>query len=315
MASLPKTILEAGKRLGLKPAPGAAIVYGVKDGYLVELAQGGNDNNAIVEIVRYGDAARDAPVRDGLQRSPSLAAAGVPVKKVEVAGGLAVYKHARPMFRSLDSAKIAAEVDALLGAVKTVSPPPAAACRLCGATSGSDPVLVNGVVDRVCPACIERLQHEAKVATERYEALPVNVPLAVLAAAVLATVVAVAWAGLAIATTRMFWLVAIAGGALIGWGTTKAAGRGGLVPQVVGALFTVISVLLGEILFAAYHVQQFAKSRGQVVHWDIFISRIPAILWDLGGDTLFALGGGLVGALYAVAKAGKPKLDVKVERG
>lgn len=315
MTSLVKTVLETGKRLGLKPAAGSAIVFGVKDGYLVEAARGGDDNNAIVEIVRYGDPARDGAVREAIQRSPGLAAAGVHAKKIQVADGLAMYTHARPMFRSLDAARIAGEVDALLAAVKTGSPPPAAACRLCGGTSASEPILVNGVIDRVCPACVERLQHEAKVATQRYEELPTNVPLAVLAAAVLAVVAAAVWAGVAIATNRMFWVIAIAGGALIGWGTTKAAGRGGLIPQVLGGGFTVASVLLGEVLLAAYRVQQYAKARGGSVHWDIFISKIPAILWDLGGDTLFALGGGLIGAFYAVRTAGKPRLEVKVEKG
>ena len=38
------------------------------------------------------------------------------------------------------------------------------------------------------------------------------------------------------------------------------------------------------------------------------------MLWASGGDTVFALGGGLIGAYYAARKAAKPKLEVKVEK-
>ena len=237
------------------------------------------------------------------------------MKKVEVASGLAIYRHAKPLFRSLGADRVAAQLGALLGAVKLAGPPPAAVCRLCGSTSGSDPVLINEIVDRVCPACVERLQHEAKLAAQRYEELPVNVPLATLTAAALAVVAALVWAGIAIATNRMFWLIAIGGGALIGWGTIRAAGRGGRVPKVLGAAFTVISVLLGQVLFVAYQFQKYAQSQGGTVNWNVFASKIPVILADLGGDTLFALGAGLVGAFYAVRSAGKPRLEVTVEKG
>jgi hypothetical protein len=175
-------------------------------------------------------------------------------------------------------------------------------------------MLVDGVVDRVCPACLQRLTHEAKVASDRYDDLPMNLSLAVPAAAALALVGAVAWAALEIGTNRMYWLAAAGIGILIGWGTTRAAGKGGRPVQVLSAVFTVLSVLLGQLLFVAWHVNQQAKTEGMEIDWSAFAADSPAILKAGGSDTVFALVAGLVGALSAIARASKPKLDVSVER-
>ncbi len=310
------TVEQAGRRLGLQVRPGKKTAFGVKDGYLVQLARGQDGGSEwVAEIIRHGDTRPLAAVREAIQASPELAAAGIKPKNVDVSGGMVVYKHTRPMFRSLGPEAVAGEVDALLRAVKGACPAMPETCRLCGSASGGEPVLINEVVDRVCPACLERIQHEVKRAREAYEGLHFNLPMAVLAAAVLAVGCALAWAGIAIATNRAFWAVAIGSGLLIGWGTKKAAGKGGRGTQSLVALFTVISVLLGEVLIIAYQFDQYAKARGSTVNWAAFASAVPNLLWHMGSDTLFALGGGLIGAYYAARSASKPPLDVKVERG
>lgn len=315
MARLTKTVAETGQRLGLPARAGKKIAYGVKDGYLVQLACGQEETHeCLVEIIRYGDPGRDDAVREAIRNSVDLAEKGVKAKGVEVNDGIVVYKHPRPLFRTLDANAIAGEFEALLRAVKLASPPMPAKCRICGSDSRDEPILLNDLVDRVCPACIERLGYEAQRARQKYEELPLNLPLAVLAAAVLAIVGAAAWAGITIATNRMYWAIAIGSGLLIGYGTTWVAGKGGPVTQVLVAIFTVISVLLGEILFVAYQYYQYTKERAVEVDWQLFIAQVPNILWEMGGDTIFALGGGLIGAYYAVRSAGKPDLEVKVEK-
>jgi hypothetical protein len=169
------------------------------------------------------------------------------------------------------------------------------------------------VVDRVCPACAERLQHEARQASARYDEAPLNLPLAVAAAAALAVAGGAAWAGIAIATHRVFWLVAIGVGLAIGWATTKAAGKAGRVVQVLGALATVISVLLGELFLVGYHVQQQARRRRPGGGLAPSSPPLPHPL-QLGGETLFALGGGLIGAWYAARLAARPTIEVRVEK-
>jgi hypothetical protein len=316
MASMADTVEQAGRRLGLQVRPGRKTAFGAKDGYLVQLVRGQDGSRQFVtEIIRHGDTRPLGIVRQAIQASPELAAGGIKPKKLDVSAGMVVYKHTRPMFRGLGPEAVAREADALLRAVKRACPVMPEACRLCGSASGSEPILLNEVVDRVCPACLERLQHEVKRAREQYESRHFNLPLAVLTAAALALVGALVWAGLAVATRRVFWAVAIGSGILIGWGTTKAAGKGGPATQSLVALFTVASVLLGQLFTLAYHVDRIAKARGGAVIWTAFAAAIPRLLWNMGGDTLFALGGGLLGAYYAARRAGRPSLDVKVERG
>jgi hypothetical protein len=315
MASLADTVAEVATRLGLRNVPDRKLAYGTRDGYLVEIACG-RDGNAecIVEIVRHGDPARDGAVREALDRTADTGDGGLKRKKLTVEGGVATHKHPVMFFQRPGADAVAGELEALIRGVSEASPAAAARCRLCGSESGADPVLVNDVVDRVCPSCAERLQHEARRASARYDEAPMNLPLAVAAAAVLAVAGAAAWAGIAIATNRVFWLVAIGVGLAIGWVTTRAAGKAGRTVQVLGAVATVASVLLGELFLVAYHVQQQARRGGQRVDWAAFAGDAPTILWQLGSETLFALGGGLIGAWYAARLAARPKIEVRVEK-
>ena len=91
-----------------------------------------------------------------------------------------------------------------------------------------------------------------------------------MTAAVTAAVAALAWAGIAVATNRMFWAVAIGSGALIGYCTSRVVGRGGIAVQGVTGVFTVISVLLGQALFLAWQVHQHAQARGLKVDWKVW---------------------------------------------
>jgi len=308
-------VLDAGRRLGLGLPPGSKVAFGERDGYLVQLAAGYEGNvECALEVIRYGDATRDAAVRDAVARSPELDGLGIRAKKITIADGVLVHKRARRLFRSLDPATLAADVEALLRAVKQATAPAPARCRVCGSDSGREPVLINNVVDRVCPACLERMQQDAKRASRAYDERPIRAGSMVLVAAGLALVTAAVWAGIAITTNRMFWLVAIGAGALIGWGTAKAAGRGGRAVQAAGVLFTLVSVLLGQVFFIAWQLQQYARQRGLRVDWNWFATHVPQLLWSTGADTLFALGGGLFGALYAARRAARPRIELDVQR-
>lgn len=296
MASLADTVAQAGSRLGLKSMPDKQLAYGVRDGYLVELACGRNGNSdCIVEIIRHGDPARDAAVREAIGRSAEVAAKGVKPRRVKVEDGLVIHRHPVVFFQRPRADAVTGEVEALLRAVQTASAPAPARCRLCGSDSGAEPVLLNDVVDRVCPACAERLGHESTTRGRLVGA-------------------AIGWAGVAIAIGRVLWLVAIGAGLLIGWGTTRAAGKGGPLTQGLAAAFTVASVLLGELLLVAYHVQQQARRASQQVDWVAFAASALTILWQLGGEALFALIGALIGAWYATRWAARPKIEARVEK-
>jgi len=314
MARILAVVGEASRKLGLRTAQRPDIAYGVKDGYLVQVASGTADGGACaVEIVRYVDSSRDESVRSAVAASEAVARGAIKSRDIQIGDGLAIHRRRRRLFRSVDAGAVVSDVDALVASIKRACPPPAAACRLCGSTSASEPMLLNDVVDRVCPSCIERLRHEVRRASQQYDDLPLNLPLAVSTAAITAAVAALAWAIIAVATNRMFWAVAIGSGALIGYCTTRVVGRGGIAVQGVTGLFTIVSVLVGQALFLAWQVHKHAQARGLVVDWKVFTKYVPSLLWADTGSTLFALGGGLLGAYYAVKKAAKPKLEVRVE--
>jgi hypothetical protein len=76
---------------------------------------------------------------------------------------------------------------------------------------------------------------------EAYEALPTRWGRAILVGGVLALVGAVLWDAVScFGRNALFWLLAIAIGGVIGWGTTKAAGKGGRGVQFLAGAFTLV---------------------------------------------------------------------------
>src|SRR2546426_6077349 len=198
MARIMAVVGEAGRRLGLRTAQRPDIAYGVKDGYLGQVASGTADGGACaVEIVRYVDASRDAAVRSAVAESPAVSKGIIKSRDIQIGDGLAIHRRRRRLFRSVDAQRVGSDVEALLASVKRACPPPPASCRLCGNTSASEPMLLNDVVDRVCPGCIERLRHDVRRASQQYDDLPLNLPLAVMTAAVVAGGAAPAGGGVA----------------------------------------------------------------------------------------------------------------------
>jgi hypothetical protein len=312
MASWKDVLEETGKRLGLPRRPGNPVLYGVKDGYPVQLSVR-SDGGGIAGLIRYDDPARDAAVIQALEKVPDFAKK-LKGKLLLIEEGVVGWQFPKALFRTPKPEAVAGEFERLLDILKAQAPEPPASCRLCKGAQGTPPVLVNGVVDRLCNPCVQTLKKSASEADRAYEDLPLNLPFALFASAGLSLVGAAAWGGLAIATNSMYWMVAIGVGWLIAWGTVKAAGKGGLIVQTLIALFTVLSVLLGQMLFAAQQFNEFAQQKGQTVDWVGFTAATPGILVAMGSDTLFSLGGGLLGAFYAAKMASKPKFDVEVER-
>jgi len=144
MAHIKAVVGEAGRKLGLRTAQRPDIAYGVKDGYLVQVASGTADGGACaVEIVRYVDASRDAAVRSAVAESPAVSNGIIKSRDIQIGDGLAIHRRRRRLFRSVDAQRVGSDVEALLASVKRACPPPPASCRLCGNTSASEPMTRN----------------------------------------------------------------------------------------------------------------------------------------------------------------------------
>lgn len=290
-------------------------VFGVKDGFPVQLTHGQDGGGAFaLGLIRYEDAGKDAAVADAVKAAPDLLSAGAKPKHVAAEGGVLALRMP-PAFVGFPKAEVvAARMEAALRAVKAVAPAPAAVCAACKTAAVQEPVLLDGVVARVCSGCLMKVEAETRAAAEAYASRPLNLPLALAAAVVLAVAGAALWGGLIIFTNRMYWMVAVVIGVMVGAGTVKAAGKGGPVVQGIGMGFTLLSVLAGLLVFVGHNVRAEALKEGGTVDWVLFLRQAPAILVALGGDTLFSLGGGILGAFQAMRLGARPDMTVKIER-
>jgi len=109
-----------------------------------------------------------------------------------------------------------------------------------------------------------------------------------------------------IATNKMWWLLAILTGVMVGYAAMKGAGKGGPVVQAIAAAVTIVSVLAGLLGFIGYQAHQNVTAKGQVIDWSLFLALSPRILIDAGQDSIFSLAGGLFGAVYAVRRIRHP---------
>jgi hypothetical protein len=310
-----KIVQEVGASLGLPFQTKEGTMYGMKEGFPTQvLMRTKGSNTFLTAIIRHDDKSMDALKGESLSKAPEVVEAGIKKKTVEVADGMLMLNFVKGITGLPKVEEVANKVEALIRALKGVSAAPGLTCRICSGTSVDQPLLLNGVVDRVCPSCIERLQAEARQMESSYEALEMNIPLAVGVSVVLGILGAAAWAAVMVVTNRMFWILAIGIGVLIGKGASKAAGRVGWQIQVVSGVFTVLSVLLGLVLYAGFIIREHLLKQGLAFDWVAFLEKTPTILISMGTDTLFSLGGGLIGAYYASRYTKKPKLEISVEK-
>lgn len=321
MATLKQALADVGGALGLSAPEAGGTCYGMTNGCLVQLLPVAQrrDMPRVKVVIRYFEPARDDQVRAEVEVNADLQQLGVPQKRIQVSDGMLCYEYAPSEMKSfsLSGASVSSEglqshVDALLGAVRRAVPAPPNVCASCGSANPGEPILVNGLATRICDACIENVTSAAEQAQAAYDALPTRWGLAVPVGLGVGLLGSLAWAGIAIGTNSMFWLLAIGVGIAVGVATVKAAGKGGRLVQLFAAMVTVASVVFGNILIYAYQVNEAVQAEGEEVDWLAFITYIPQMLVAGGSDTAFAIGGGLIGAFSAVARTGRAKLTVDV---
>jgi hypothetical protein len=314
MANL-KIIQDVATKIGIDYTTGQKTVYTIKDDYPIQFLEGSDGNTPVLlGVIRFDEGNKDKLIKDTLLQDKSVMQTGLKSKSIEIKDGIITLKWTKGLLGYPKPEKIAEQFLSVFNTIKSMTGRPGLKCRVCASKDISGPILINGIVDRMCPKCIENLKKEVEDVKAAYEALPVNFPLAIIAAIVLAIVGAGLWAGVIAATHKMYWMIAIFVGLAIGWVTAKAAGKGGLPVQIIGFSATFISVLLGMIFYVGYVMHDEAVKVGQSVDWGALVQDIPSILMQAKGDVAFSLVGGLVGAFYAALKAGKPELSVKVEK-
>lgn len=317
MSKHEKLATEAGSQLGFGPRRGKTTTYGLVEGYPAQITAG-NDGEVdfYVVMLRYDDEERDAEVKAALESDAGLSERKI--KGMEIGEGMVVYKRTRRAFGSLKAEQASGDLTAITQVVLEVSPPKEAKCVLaldgCEGGEVRELTLLDNVVNRVCETCLTTLHDQRAELQAAYDAIPTRWAIALPVAFVLTLVGAGVWGGILIASDSMWWMVAIGIGALIGWGVAKAAVKGSLAVQLLSVVSTVVAVVSGNLLFYANQLSGLAEEEGAVVDWGVFVEEIPNLLIAGGGDTLFAVGGGMIGAILAAHFGARVDLSVSEER-
>lgn len=311
MTKLKDRIIEAGLLLGLPAHKDKQAVFGVKEGLGVQLLSG--EGETFIGIIRWDKPEKDSQVQERFKNSAALSSEKVKPQHIKVEEGVAVYTLERHSFGSqLSTEKIVRHMRLLVDEIKAVVGDIPQVCRLCGAIA-PELILVNGIVERICDQCLAKSKTQAKALADAYEALPTHWTRALIVGVILTLIGAILWITVIIYTEHMFWLLAMGIGIVIGWVTTKAAGKGGIGVQAMCGIFTFISIV-GPMIILLALVALDASVENDELNKALFQENFLNFLTDSAGDIAFAIGGALFGALVAVQRAAKPKFEVAVEK-
>lgn len=202
-------------------------------------------------------------------------------------------------------------VDKLMGSLAQNARPFEGRCEQCGASVGERFVMVNGVPVHLCDPCQQALVQKGRAAAEHYEQGEARYALGVLAAGAAAVVGGTLWALISYFTGRMFALVAIGIALLVGFSYRLAAKKMDLAGQAIGVVFTMVGVLIGDVLFYSLLVM---KQRPEIgFRPDAGVYVFLKLLERSPGDILFSMFCGLIGSLYVARMLAKPKFVPKIE--
>lgn len=171
---------------------------------------------------------------------------------------------------------------------------------------GSRPGLVNGAPRYLEDHDVAALEFEGRAAEQEYGEMQPRIGPAVGLGLVGAVATAVAWGLIGAYTNRSFWLVAIGGGLVIGYLVIFGARKVNPWIQALIVVLTLGSILVGEILVAAFVINDtfgvFDLSLAVEIYFD-----------NVDGSSLFAFGGGVIGAFLGARLARRPQISAEVE--
>jgi hypothetical protein len=301
---MPNNAEKLAKRLGLGSGAGP-VRYGLLEGYPAQVGPVREGNTIHLRALLRYQTDKEDEVRRAF--ASGVAVAGIQPKHLDVRDGSAAVLIRSRVFRGLPGLDVQEkQVRGVATALQLAGVAPSERCFECGAREQGDPVLLRGRVDRVCPSCVGRLDEESRATQWAYVARPVNFGAATLGALVCATLGALAYGGIIVATGRMLWIAPVGTGALVAWAAVRGAGRTSLAVQVIAAVATLISVIAGLLGYVGWEMQKSLAAQGGALDWLKFLAASPRILVDCGSDAAFSIGGGLIGAWGAARRLRAP---------
>ncbi len=300
-------------------------VVGLHSGVLVQARWGGEKNACLIVRLRFPRTANLEGLRNALMADPALDALpsrGAGRSKMTIVRSApngprltgrpeftldetSLVWTRRPGLSGTKPQMVPAWVDALVGAVRRATRGFDGHCEQCVNGSARQFVLVDGVPMMLCGACQQRMRSEGEMAERAYDMSEAQHFQGAAFASVAATLGAVAWAGFAALTDRIFAAAAIGIGALVAWAYRRGAGRLDGAGRLIGAAFTLASVVLGQVLYYAWQVSRIRPGAGfrPDLGWKVYVAS-----WGRGpGVEVIALLFGLLGAWVASRALQRPR--------
>lgn len=288
-------------------------VIGAREGYLLAIGPETTGNqHKISFLLRFKPVAGSQTVKAAFEQHPAVQAAKKGAKSAD-AGTDFVRWNWPYSFGKPKADQLAALATALVEAAKPAAQPFDGRCEVCQKVSAPEIVLKDGVPGYFCSGCQQQMQQQLDAEAVNYENLPTDFAKGLAYGLGAMVAGALAWGLVAYWLKRIFLWGAILIGYLIAKGVQVGMGKIERSGQVLVAVLTVASVLLGDALF-------FTLIAADQMQTSVSLDLLAAVLanfWELetqsqGGVTsiIFAL----VGAGYALYSMKKPGFKVKFEQ-
>lgn len=309
-------MLGAAGALGLSKRAARSYAFGDVSGVPTLLAHGKGERGreSINVVMLYGDEAAQSQLQSRLEADTTLEENKVKVSKVKLEDGVLVYEQSKGLTGNPSEQQFEAALKGFASAIKGAVPTLNLSCGSCSGTSSLETVVADGGLAQLCDRCANRIEEELGRSQRAYDQMSVNLPAAVGAGALLSVVMAGAWAGVTIATDRMFVLLALGIGFVVAFGVRMAAGKGGLPVQIIGGVFTLASVIMGNAMFSLYFLKEQLLLEGMEMSYADMLPFVPELLISEPSDLIFAVFAGLAGAYYAHKAGAADDLTQAIDR-
>lgn len=296
---IPDIIHQFGIQGGLKVR--GLVAFGMYRGFLVSLSNhgAGGPFHLYVAFPNKEDTVRIDPQID---IKPLL-------KIVDSMGGKQVEPGLisitfNPKWRMPEPTKVKALVDAVIDTVSRTTQPYASSCIDCG-DKNPDTLLINGVPSYLCSACLGKMKQEVLASKKAFDAQKPDLRTGLIYALVAVIASAVIWGLIAYIFQVFFFFAGFLIGLFVGYVLTYGTKR--INGEVIGlaVLLTVVSVLLGEILYIAFILM------GEGVSLVYLLDEFGVYVSEFTGEFLLALFTAIIGAGYVAFRLmGESKAQV-----
>lgn len=283
-------------------------LIGARDGYLVAIGPAKTESGSAIGILICYPAAPDAKAIE-----TEIKAAKPKEGKHGGVTDSGVQWLLHYTFKKPKAQEVVEATDALITTLKKVAPGYNGTCQMCKSARVSEILLMNSVPGYYCDSCQQQMHSELANTAQNYEQIQANFPNALALGLVAALIGSALWGGLAYAINRIFLVGAIGIGVVVTMAVIKGMGKTNLAAQVMAAVLTVGSVLLGDALFFVLVIMKETGAAFSTELVSAVLQNFVQLETDSGGGwatILFAL----VGAGYAIYQGRKPQFKAQFER-